>query len=82
MQLAKLTGTVGQPTTGAKTRARAVSHRPKPAVELAHHLPAHRRARDVSVPKSHDRRLEPQCGAWDVAEREHAAIEAELVGRA
>jgi hypothetical protein len=52
----------GTATTGTKTSAKAQVDRPKPGVELGHHLPAHQRQGCVAVPLPGDRRLEPQCG--------------------
>jgi transposase InsO family protein len=70
-------------TTGAKASARAQSVRPKPGVELGHHLPAHHRAWRLVVLLSGDRRLVPQGGGLGLRRTGRPkTIAADLVGRA
>ena len=68
-------------TTGTAPRSTAQGRWSKPGVESGHNLPAYHRARDLAVPLSGDRPLEPQDGGWDVAEREDPAIAPNLVSR-
>jgi hypothetical protein len=59
--------TEGSGTTTAATEnsAAPAGRRPKPAVELGHHLPAHHCSRCVALPLPGDRRLEPPT--WPLA---------------
>jgi len=56
------TGGPSTPTTGTESRSKAQGYRSKPALVLGHHRSPHHCPRDLALPRSGDRALEPQGG--------------------